>query len=171
MKKLLISLVVLFTFAPGKAQDQKELMEKIEALQAQVDSLQQRVDTLTRSHAFLDFSTRLNILDLELNVENLEIAAKADLLNQLVYHKDYLQERYYIERKNYDAYEKKLPMYEELHQGLLDLVGSYPQYDKFTSYEKYVLKHHADKISIRLKLYNNTMKRYKLNIEAYGKLR
>lgn len=171
MKKLLISLVVLFSFAPGKAQDQKELMEKIEALQAQVDSLQQRVDTLTHSHAFLDYSTQLHILYLELNVICAKITASADLLNQLVYHNDYDQERYYIERKNYDAYEKKLPLYEEIHKGLLDLVGSHPQYDNFTNYEKYVLKHHADNISTTFKLYNTTMERYKMNIEAYGKLR
>jgi hypothetical protein len=62
-------------------------------------------------------------------------------------------------------------MYEELQKGLLDLAGSHPQYDNFSSYEKYVLKHHADNISTSFKLYNSIMEGYKINIEAYGKLR
>lgn len=171
MKKLLISLVVLFTFAPGKAQDQKELMEKIEALQAQVDSLQQRVDTLTHSHAFLDCTTRLNILNLEIGAACIKITASADELQQQFFHKVYFQERYYMERKNYDAYEVLLQSCKKLHQSTLEFVGFHPQYGKFTNHEKDVLKRQVNSISSGFEVYDRAMEKYKFVIEAYGKLR
>lgn len=171
MKKLLISLVVLFSFAPGKAQDQKELMEKIEALQAQVDSLQQRVDTLTHSHAFLDCTTRLNILNLEIGAACTNITASADGLQQKIFHNVYFQEQYYMERKKYDSFKEKLQANKAYHQVLLEFVGFHPQYDNFTSHEKDVLKRQVNSISSGFELYDAAMEQYKFIIEAYGKLR
>ena len=159
------------SFAPGKAQDQKELMEKIEALQAQVDSLQQRVDTLTRSHAFLDCTTKLNILSLELDATCTNITASADELQQQIFHNVYFQERYYMERKKYDSFKEKLQAYKAYHQVILGVVGFHPQYDNFTSGEKEFLKRQVNTISSAFELYDTAMERYKTIIEMYGKLR